>query len=99
MGTNVVSGTATAVTIATGDETLFASSARKGIAQRSFTSFDRGINNISWLLIRFLLLIIPVVFLLNGFIKGDWGFSFFFSLSVAVGLTPESLAVVIASQL
>ncbi len=99
MGTNVVSGTATAVAIATGDETLFASSARKVIAQRSFTSFDRGINNISWLLIRFMLLIIPVVLLLNGFTKGDWGSSFLFALSVAVGLTPEMLPVVIAANL
>jgi len=99
MGTNVVSGTATVVAIATGDETLFASSARKVIAQRSFTSFDRGINNISWLLIRFMLLIIPVVLLLNGFTKGDWGSSFLFALSVAVGLTPEMLPVVIAANL
>jgi P-type Mg2+ transporter len=99
MGTNVVSGTATAVAIATGDETLFASSARKVIAQRSYTSFDRGINNVSWVLIRFMLLIIPVVLLLNGFTKGDWGSSFLFALSVAVGLTPEMLPVVIAANL
>jgi Mg2+-importing ATPase len=99
MGTNVVSGTATAVAIATGDETLFASSARKVIAQRSYTSFDRGINNVSWVLIRFMLLIIPVVLLLNGLTKGDWGSSFLFALSVAVGLTPEMLPVVIAANL
>src|ERR1700736_2821963 len=99
MGTNVVSGTATAVAVATGDETLFASSARKVIAQRSYTSFDRGINNVSWVLIRFMLLIIPVVLLLNGFTKGDWGSSFLFALSVAVGLTPEMLPVVIAANL
>jgi P-type Mg2+ transporter len=99
MGTNVVSGTATAVVVATSDETLFASSARKTIARRSFTSFDRGINNISWLLIRFMLVLIPVVLLLNGFTKGDWGSSFLFALSVAVGLTPEMLPVVIAANL
>jgi Mg2+-importing ATPase len=99
MGTNVVSGTATVAVIATGDETLFASSARKVIAQRSYTSFDRGINNVSWVLIRFMLLIIPVVLLLNGFTKGDWGSSFLFALSVAVGLTPEMLPVVIAANL
>ena len=99
MGTNVVSGTATAVVLATGDATLFGSLTRKTIAQRSLTSFDRGINSISWLLIRSMLLMIPVVLLLNGFTKGDWGTSFLFALSVAVGLTPEMLPVIIAANL
>jgi Mg2+-importing ATPase len=99
MGTNVVSGTATAVVLATGDTTLFGSLTRKAMGQRALTSFDRGINQISWLLIRAMLLMVPVVLLLNGFTKGDWGSSFLFALSVAVGLTPEMLPVVIAANL
>jgi Mg2+-importing ATPase len=99
MGTNVVSGTATAVVLATGDATLFGLSTRKIIAQRGLTSFDRGINSISWLLIRSMILMVPVVLLLNGFTKGDWGSSFLFALSVAVGLTPEMLPVVLAANL
>jgi len=69
------------------------------MGQRALTSFDRGINQISWLLIRAMLLMVPVVLLLNGFTKGDWGSSFLFALSVAVGLTPEMLPVVIAANL
>jgi Mg2+-importing ATPase len=99
MGTNVVSGTATAVVLATGDATLFGSLTRKAIAHRGVTSLDHGINQISWLLIRSMLLMVPIVFLLNGFSKGEWGSSFLFALSVAVGLTPEMLPVVIAANL
>jgi len=99
MGTNVVSGTATAVVLATGDATVFGSVTKKAIAQRALTSFDYGINRISWLLIRAMLLMVPVVLLLNGFSKGDWASAFLFALSVAVGLTPEMLPVVIAANL
>jgi Mg2+-importing ATPase len=99
MGTNVVSGLATAVVLAGGDATLFASLTRRALAQRSLTSFDRGINHISWLLIRSMLIMVPVVLLLNGFTKGDWASSLLFALSVAVGLTPEMLPVVIAANL
>ena len=99
MGTNVVSGTATAVVLATGDATLFGSLTRKAIARRGATSLDHGINQISWLLIRSMVLMVPIVFLLNGFSKGEWGSSFLFALSVAVGLTPEMLPVVIAANL
>ncbi|MBV8277610.1 MAG: magnesium-translocating P-type ATPase, partial [Verrucomicrobia bacterium] len=99
MGSNVVSGTATAVVVATGEETLFASLTHSALAQRSFTSFDRGINTISWLFIRFMLVIIPVVLVLSGFTKGDWASAFLFALSVAVGLTPEMLPVIIAANL
>jgi P-type Mg2+ transporter len=78
---------------------LFGSLTKKANAQRALTSFDRGINQISWLLIRAMLLMVPIVLLLNGFSKGDWGSSFLFALSVAVGLTPEMLPVVIAANL
>ena len=93
MGTNVVSGTAAAAVLATGDATVFGQLTRKAFAQRAQTNFDRGINQISWLLIRAMLLMVPVVLLLNGFTKGDWGSSLLFALSVAVGLTPEMLPV------
>jgi Mg2+-importing ATPase len=99
MGTNVVSGIGTAVVVATGEETFFAALARRAAVQRSFTSFDRGINSISWLFIRFMLLLVPIVLLLNGFTKGDWASAFLFALSVAVGLTPEMLPVVVAANL
>jgi P-type Mg2+ transporter len=99
MGTNVVSGTATAAVLATGDATLFGSLTRKAISQRALTSFDHGINRISWLLIRAMLLMVPLVLVLNGFSKGDWTSAFLFALSVAVGLTPEMLPVVIAANL
>jgi P-type Mg2+ transporter len=99
MGTNVVSGTATALVVATGSDTLFASFVERTRNQRSFTSFDQGINSISWLLIRFMFAILPVVLLLNGLTKADWGSALLFALSVAVGLTPEMLPVIIAANL
>jgi Mg2+-importing ATPase len=99
MGTNVVSGTATALVVATGGDTLFASFVERTRSQRSFTSFDQGINSISWLFIRFMFAILPVVLLLNGLTKGDWTSALLFALSVAVGLTPEMLPVIIAANL
>jgi P-type Mg2+ transporter len=99
MGANVVSGTATALVIATGSDTLFASFVERTRSQRSFTSFDQGINSISWLFIRFMCAILPIVLLLNGLTKGDWASALLFALSVAVGLTPEMLPVIIAANL
>jgi P-type Mg2+ transporter len=97
MGTNVLSGTGTAVAVATGVQTLFAVLTRKTI--RPQTRFDRGIHRVSWLLIRFMLVIVPVVLLLNGLTKGNWMQAFLFALSVAVGLTPEMLPVIVAANL
>lgn len=99
MGTNVVSGTATALVVATGGDALFASFVERTRSQRAFTSFDHGINSISWLFIRFMCAILPVVLLLNGLTKGDWASALLFALSVAVGLTPEMLPVIIAANL
>ncbi len=87
MGTNVVSGTATAVVVATGQRTYFGSLAKAIVGSRAQTSFDRGINSVSWLLIRFMLIMVPVVFLINGFTKGNWVEAMLFGLAVAVGLT------------
>ncbi|MEE3662192.1 magnesium-translocating P-type ATPase [Brenneria sp. g21c3] len=99
MGTNVSSGTATAVVVATGDQTYFGSLAKSIVVTRSQTAFDRGVNSVSWLLIRFMLVMVPVVLLINGFTKGDWMEASLFALAVAVGLTPEMLPMIVSSNL
>ncbi|WP_027484856.1 magnesium-translocating P-type ATPase [Rhodanobacter sp. OR87] len=99
MGTNVVSGTATAVAVATGPRSYLGSLAHSIVGQRVQTSFDRGVNSVSWLLIRFMAVMVPVVFLINGFDKHDWLQAFMFALSVAVGLTPEMLPLIVTANL
>jgi len=100
MGTNVVSGTATALVVATGARTVFgALSARVGSQARGVSAFQAGVNSVSWLLIRFALVMVPVVLLINGATKGDWPEAFLFALSVAVGLTPEMLPMIVTSTL
>ncbi|TCV92331.1 Mg2+-importing ATPase [Luteibacter rhizovicinus] len=99
MGTNVVSGTATAVVLATGQRTYLGSLAHTLSGQRVQTSFDRGVSSVSWLLIRFMAVMVPIVFLINGFDKGDWVEAFMFALSVAVGLTPEMLPLIVTANL
>ncbi|WP_315781277.1 magnesium-translocating P-type ATPase [Bradyrhizobium sp. SZCCHNPS1003] len=99
MGTNVVSGTATAVAAATGDATYFGAMARDIVGGRPLTSFDIGINRVSWMLIRFLLVMTPLVFLINGLGKGAWLESLLFAVSVAVGLTPEMLPMIVTANL
>lgn len=99
MGTNVVSGTATALVVATGSRTYFGSLAKAIVGSRSQTAFDRGINSVSWLLIRFMLVMVPVVFVINGVMKGDWLEALLFGLAVAVGLTPEMLPMIVSSNL
>jgi len=99
MGTNVISGTARAVVIATGDRTYLGSLARHILGKRALTSFDKGVNGVSWLLIRFMLIMVPLVFFINGFSKGNWSNAFFFGLAVAVGLTPEMLPMIVTANL
>ena len=99
MGTTVVSGTARAAVVATGDRTYFGSLARHVVGRRRVTSFDRGVNRVSWLLIRFMLVMVPVVFLINGIMKKDWLEAFLFGISVAVGLTPEMLPMIVTANL
>ncbi|MGF6149367.1 magnesium-translocating P-type ATPase [Pseudomonas fluorescens] len=99
MGTNVVSGTARAVVVATGPRTYFGSLAKAIVGSRVQTAFDRGVNSVSWLLIRFMLVMVPIVFLLNGFSKGDWADALMFALAVAVGLTPEMLPMIVSANL
>ncbi len=98
-GTNVVSGTAQAVIIATGANTYLGSLAQQVIQDRPLTSFDKGVNSIGTLLVRFMLVMVPLVFLINGLTKHDWQSAFLFAVAVAVGLTPELLAVVVTANL
>ena len=99
MGTNVVSGAGTAVVMATGDATYFGAMARDIGGARPLTSFDVGINRVSWMLIRFLLVMAPLVFLINAITKGNLLESLLFAASVAVGLTPEMLPMVVTANL
>jgi len=100
MGTNVVSGSATALVVATGSRTYFGTLAARVTATDSApNAFQAGVNSVSWLLIRFALVMVPIVLLLNGFTKGDWTEAFLFTLSVAVGLTPEMLPMIVTTTL
>jgi Mg2+-importing ATPase len=99
MGTSVASGTASAVVVATGGETWFGSLAASLTGSRPQTAFDRGVNSVSRLLIRFMLVMVPVVLLINGFTKGDWMDATLFALAVAVGLTPEMLPMIVSANL
>ena len=99
MGTNVVSGSATAVVVATGPRSYLGSLAHTLASDRAETSFDRGVKSVSWLLIRFMAVMVPIVFVIQGFGKGDWLEAFLFAISVAVGLTPEMLPLIVTANL
>ncbi|MBJ3814140.1 magnesium-translocating P-type ATPase [Shimwellia pseudoproteus] len=100
MGTSVVSGTARAMVIATGGSTWFGQLAGRVTQHESEpNAFQKGISRVSMLLIRFMLVMAPVVLLINGYTKGDWWEAALFSLSVAVGLTPEMLPMIVTSTL
>jgi Mg2+-importing ATPase len=99
MGTNVVSGTAMAVAVTTGSLTYFGSISKAVTGKRAETSFDKGVNSVSWLLIRFMLIMVPLVFLINGFTKGNWLEALLFGIAVAVGLTPEMLPMIVTANL
>jgi len=99
LGTNVETGTATAAVLTTGKDTYLGSLAHAIAGQRILTSFDKGIDSFTWLMIRFILVMVPAVFLLNGLSKGDWLEAFFFAMAVAVGLTPEMLPMIVTVNL
>ena len=99
MGSNVVSGSATGIVFATGNSTYLGTIARSIAGHRAATAFDKGISKVSFLLIRFMLIMIPFVFLVNGVTKGDWLEAFIFAVSVAVGLTPEMLPMIVTANL
>lgn len=99
MGSNVVSGSARAVVVAVGDHTLFGSMASAVSEEAVETNFTKGINAVSWVLIRFMLVMVPLVFMINGLTKGDWLQAFLFAISIAVGLTPEMLPMIVTTCL
>jgi Mg2+-importing ATPase len=96
MGTSVQSGTAVAVVVTTGLRTYLGSMARSITGDRAPTSFDQGLNRFTWLMMKFMVVMVPLVFLINGFTKHDWKGAFFFALAVAVGLTPEMLPMIVS---
>ncbi|QMV72910.1 magnesium-translocating P-type ATPase [Comamonas piscis] len=100
MGTNVVSGAGLAVVLTTGNQSYLGALAGKVSAMdRSPTAFQMGVNKVSWVLIRFMLVMVPLVLLINGLTKGDWTEALLFALSVAVGLTPEMLPMIVTATL
>lgn len=99
MGTNVVSGSATAIIVTTGNHTYFGSLSKSIIGKRAETSFDKGVNKVSYLLIRFMLVMVPLIFVINGLVKGDWWDALLFAIAVAVGLTPEMLPMIVTANL
>lgn len=95
LGTSVESGTATAVVVATGERTYLGSLAKSMTAQPTQTAFDKGVAHVTWLLLRFIFVMVPLVFVVNGLTKGNWKEAFFFALAVAVGMTPEMLPMIV----
>lgn len=99
MGSNVISGAAIGVVISVGDDTIFGSMAQSISEEPVVTSFEKGVNSVSWVLIRFMLVMVPVVFFINGMTKGNWIQAFLFAVSIAVGLTPEMLPMIVTTCL
>ena len=94
LGTSVESGSAVAVVIATGKTTYLGGMAQSLVEPVAQTAFDRGISRFTWLMLRFMAVMVPLVFVINGLTKGNWGQAFFFAVAVAVGLTPEMLPMI-----
>ena len=96
LGTSVESGSATAVIVATGTQTYFGKMASSLSGQHVETAFDKGVKKFTWLMITFMIIIVPLVFSLYGLTKHDWKTAFLISLAVAVGLTPEMLPMIVS---
>ena len=99
MGSNVISGSAVGVIVAVGDNTLFGSMTSSVAEEAAETNFTKGVNAVSWVLIRFMMVMVPLVFVMNGITKGDWLGAFLFAVSIAVGLTPEMLPMIVTTCL
>ena len=99
MGASVVSGYGVGVIVHTGAKTYFGQLADQIAGQRELTAFDQGVNRFTWLMIRFIMVMVPAVFLINGFTKGDWLEALLFAVAVAVGLTPEMLPMIVTVNL
>jgi len=96
LGTSVESARPRRSIVATGPQTYFGSVASSLAGQQPETAFERGIKRFTWLMILFMVVMVPLVFLINGLTKHDWHQAFFFSLAVAVGLTPEMLPMIVS---
>ena len=99
MGSNVISGSAVGIVVSVGNNTVFGKIAELIAEDSPASSFEKGVNSVSWILIRFMLVMVPVVFFINGFTKGSWIQALLFAISVAVGLTPEMLPMIVTTSL
>ncbi|MEW8972842.1 MAG: magnesium-translocating P-type ATPase [Tissierellaceae bacterium] len=99
MGTTVISGYAKGIVVATGNDTVFGEIARSLNEEPTITSFERGVNAVSWVLIKYMFIMVPIVFFLNGITKGNWLSALLFAISIAVGLTPEMLPMIVTTSL
>ncbi len=99
MGTNVETGSATAVVIQTGKDTYFGALASSVVGQRVMTSFDKGVNGFTWLMIKLMFIMVPAVFLINGLLRHNWMEAFLYALAVGVGMTPEMLPMIVTVNL
>jgi len=99
LGSNVESGAGSAVVVHTGESTYFGALASSIGGERELTSFDKGVNGFTWLMIRFIVVMVPTVFLINGLSRGNWVEAFLFAVAVAVGLTPEMLPMIVTVNL
>jgi len=96
LGTSVESGSASAVVIETGRNTYLGRMAESITDRPPATAFDKGVSGFTWLMLQFMAVMVPLVFLINGFTKHDWGMAFLFALAIAVGLTPEMLPMIVS---
>ena len=99
MGSSVISGSAKGLVVAVGNETMLGTMAKSLNTKPPKTTFEKGVNSVSWVLIRFMLIMVPIVLFVNGFTKGNWMQAALFALSIAVGLTPEMLPMIVTTSL
>lgn len=99
LGSNVVSGSAKAVIVSVGSDTVLGTISKSVMEKEDPTTFEKGVSDVSWTLIIFMLAMVPIVFLINGLGKGDWLEALLFSVSIAVGLTPQMLPMIVTTSL
>jgi P-type Mg2+ transporter len=99
MGSNVLSGYGEAMVVSTGSATLFGEIADRVAEADDSTAFEESVKKFTWLMIAFMAVMAPAVFFINGYFKGDWLSAFLFAISVAVGLTPEMLPMIVTVNL
>lgn len=99
LGTSVVSGYAKGIVINVGNNTIFGEIAEDLNKEVTKTSFEKGVNSVSWIIIKYMLIMVPIVFFINGFAKGNWLEALLFAISIAVGLTPEMLPMIVTTSL